>query len=172
MIPQDARGVVLITCDCGKEEKAKREALDCIFHLDPDALGVITQYPGVVLIASARLSSNDISDAIVSSENAYIKKVVPFQAFLKVKDLSEAVEAALKALGKFGGQVSSFKVSCRKRGAVLKSAHELEEVLGNEISKAFGLRADLRSPQLEVVIEVVDDLVGICLSLKQVRKIN
>lgn len=167
---EDARGIVLVTCEHKKEFKAKLEALDCIFHLDPDAVGIITRYPGLVLIMSAKLSSRDMFLALKDCEMAYVKRVIPLERFLIARDLQDICRLVDELVKPHVSSVKSFKVVCSKRGSFFKSAHEIEVLLGSYISRSFGLCIDLKSPELLVDVEVVDNLVGVTVFPQEVLR--
>ena len=158
---EDVRGIVLITCEHKKEFKAKLEALDCIFHLDPDGVGVVTRYPGLVLIMSTKLSSQEMFSALRDCEMAYVKRAVPFEGFLIAKDLQDICSLVAKLVKPHAIFIKSFKVKCSKRGLFFRSAHEVEVKLGDYISKTFKLDVNLRSPDLTIAVEIVDNLVGV-----------
>ena len=162
---EDVRGIMLITCEHKKEFKAKLEALDCIFHLD--AVGVVTCYPGLVLIMSTKLSSQEMFSVLRDCEMAYVKRAVPFEGFLIAKDLQDICSLVAELVKPHVGLIKSFKVKCSKRGLFFRSAHEVEVKLGDYISKTFKLDVNLRSPDLTIAVEIVDNLVGVSFSFRK-----
>jgi len=152
------KGLILATCQPGKEEAAETEILDCLLPYDHEAEALRTNFRGVIL-ARTTLNPVEAAELLRRCPMAYVHSIVPFQVYVETS-LQNIVDAALKLVhGKLKPD-TTFAVRCRKRGRLVKSNADVERAVGAAITRATGAKVDLKKPQYTLLIEVVGELTG------------
>ncbi|MEM4706840.1 MAG: THUMP domain-containing protein, partial [Candidatus Methanomethylicaceae archaeon] len=115
-------GMVIITVPSNKEERAKIEILDCIFPKDYEAKFIEHKYPGLLILESKKLSSDEILKLLEECPTAYIYKIIPVDDIVEsnLNSIIKKIEELLK------NKKGKIKVDCKKRGSIIKSSHEVE----------------------------------------------
>jgi tRNA(Ser,Leu) C12 N-acetylase TAN1 len=145
-------GVLLLTVVCGKEAKARLEALDCVFPKDPIANCSLPSYGGLLILETG-LPSDDAARLVATCSTSLISKIIPVDSIIE-SDLEKICAEALRLTPPGSGRVA---VDCARRGRLLKSSHVVEEEVGR-LLKAHGKAIDLKNPDLIVRIDIIGSL--------------
>ncbi len=144
-------GLLLVTTACGKEESAKLEVLDCIFHVDHEASFIPHEYTGLLLLKT-RLSSDEAATLVRDCPTAYVHRIVPVDKMIK-SDLASIIEAVLQLIPK---KPSKVRIECQRRGRLIRSSQEVESVVGSALT-SLGHEVQMRSPQIVVRIDIIGE---------------
>jgi tRNA(Ser,Leu) C12 N-acetylase TAN1 len=144
-------GLLIVTAPCGKEEAAKLEVLDCIFHADSEASFIPHGYMGLLLLKT-RLSSDEAAALVRDCPTAYVHRIVPVDLMIE-SDLTSIIEAVLRLMPK---KPSKVRIECQRRGRFIRSSQEVESAVGSAL-KSLGHEVQMRSPQTVVRIDIIGE---------------
>ncbi|MGC8936375.1 MAG: THUMP domain-containing protein [Candidatus Methanomethylicaceae archaeon] len=144
-------GLLLITTPCGKEEAAKLEVLDCIFHADSEAEFLPQNYRGLLLL-NTKLSSDEAASLVRNCPTAYIHRVIPVDLMVR-SDISSIVDAVLRLVPQ---RITKIRVECQRRGRHITSSRDVEVAVGSAL-KTLGHTIDIRSPEAVVRIDIIGE---------------
>jgi tRNA(Ser,Leu) C12 N-acetylase TAN1 len=140
---------LLITVVYGKEEKARLEVLDCIFHQDPSATCSIEAWGGLLFLET-KIPASEATARIVACNTGLVFKIIPVDSVVE-SDLTRISSEALRLVPLDAQRVA---VDCVRRGRVISSSHHVEEVVGG-LLKERGTSIDLENPDLVVRIDII-----------------
>lgn len=155
------RGLILVTTKPGREEIGEIEVLDCLLRYDPTVEVRRTEFAGVLLVETA-LSPRIASDLLRKFEMTSVLKVIPFDVCIKT-DIKEIVAAVVQLTSGLINSSSTFAVACTRRGRLIGSSVEVERIIGEALTKAFGAKVNLENPMFLIRIEIVGEVAGITL---------
>ncbi|MBS7643439.1 hypothetical protein KEJ26_02495 [Candidatus Bathyarchaeota archaeon] len=158
------RGLILVTTKPGREESGEIEVLDCLLRYDPTVEVRRTEFAGVLLVETA-LPPQNASDLLRKFEMTAVLKVVPFDICIKT-DVKEIVAAVVQLAAGLINSSSTFAVACTRRGRFISSSVEVEKIIGEALTKAFGARVNLENPMFLIRVEIVGEVTGVTLERK------
>lgn len=144
-------GLLLVTAPCGKEEAAKLEVLDCIFHKDCEASFITHDYRGLLLLKT-KLSSDEVAQIIRDCPTAYVHKIIPVDIVVK-SDINSIIEA-LKGL--VPSRRVKVGIECQRRGRLIRSSRDVEAAVG-AVLRDLGYTIDMQSPEFLVRIDIIGE---------------
>ncbi|RLG63068.1 hypothetical protein DRO02_07265, partial [archaeon] len=126
------KGLILATCQPGREDAAETEILDCLLPHDHEAEASKTNFQGVILVHTT-LNPVEAAELLRRCPMAYVHSIVPFQVYVETS-LQNIVDAALKLVhGKLKPN-TTFAVRCRRRGRLVKSSTDVEKTVGAAVT--------------------------------------
>ncbi len=144
--------VLVVTCPPGREGDAILElewALEKVKVHGTDWRGV--------LIAETPLEKMEVINRLLSFETQALQRVTPLDYLLPAK--LEEIEK--KAVELMEGKTGTFAVRAKVRGNKKLREKEIERAVGSRIVEEYGLKVNLSSPDLVVVVEVIGKRAGI-----------
>ncbi len=159
-------GVLLVVHKPGKELRVMQDVKDATFVIDQNVRTVIGwEKGGIIFVYTSKPES--VYRRLVSVPLQHVSRIIKFDAFSEdvesVEDILKLVDEAIKKAGVKGG---TFAVRCRLRGWSIGD-HEVEIKVGEYIVKKYGLKVNLRNPDIEVVIEGALSKVGVAIVKKR-----
>ncbi|GAB6147922.1 hypothetical protein JCM10135_04630 [Stetteria hydrogenophila] len=148
---------LIVTAKPGKTSWAIEEVADTLIPLDPEAEVSRTPYEGVIL-ARAKTSVAEAVRAFKRFEYAFIAFITPVLVRCvnpSPGDVAEAVRLVLRRHPEGPGSVL-VRVKLRGRSKRVASEREVREILA-----ALGFSVARRGPRRILVVEGVDDYVGV-----------
>jgi len=149
--------ISLLITHTSSGKTAAAEILDALLPFDADARVVSTCYEGVFLV-DTKIDPFQASNAVIRSLPSGINKVVPLMVVVKAS-ISEIVESTLKIMNSCKSY-RSFAVRATIRGSRLEKK-DIERTVGAAIKNKLGIGVDLKTPEVIVFIEVIDDIAGV-----------
>ncbi|MEM2841768.1 MAG: THUMP domain-containing protein [Thermoproteota archaeon] len=149
--------ISLLITHTSSGKTAAAEILDALLPLDADTHVILTRYEGVILV-DTKIDPFQASSAIIRSLPSGIKKVVPLVAIVKAS-IPEIIDSTLKIMNSYKSN-RSFAIRATVRGSRLEKK-DIEEMVGATIKDKLGIGVDLKTPEIIVFIEVIDDIAGV-----------
>ena len=158
----------IVTTKPGSESRALSELQNLFQRYNVNAEAQASRTPGVIEMRGST-PKGLLAAAISRNKLAFVNKAILFHAVSQA-DLRSISETASRAVRSFAmnHKADSFKVRTEQRSAGLGEggklkAHEVDVFVGDFIRRELGLRVELETPSLTVLVELLGDEAGIAL---------